>query len=317
MQIFSKNNDSEIQSLKPDSGEDYIVIYKHFVGKDTLYQNGTNDRSKKYLNRTLKLFNNAELKGDPSFIINMQDIKKGSLTYNFKDSFIGECYTECTSYKYIPIDFIRVYQSITSLAVKDYTAGIARVEDKNKSYYFKFSISDANEYSWRYYKSKENIKKILEKNSGFNTLKVDLEKCIKNKDFKCLEDYIDKDNLTIDDIVNEAKKRAVLDSEKLCERIETLRSTMGISVYDVPDDLLREVKDFDFFWKLLEKTIATGNKNLDTMLKIKEFGTALLYNVRIPLEKEKCDNRLDIVVSFYNENNKWKIVSIKLTAFQL
>lgn len=313
--LWSKTPVSEIQKPTSDNGEDYIVIYEYFVGPDPLANSGY-DRTKQFLNKTLLLFDNAELKGIPTFTISPQDLKHEGVQYTFKDSFIGKCRPECDKYKFIPIDFIRVYFNNVSIAVKDYKEGVARVEHKNKSYYFKLDLNDSREYSWRNYKDRENIKKILESDSSYESFISDIKKCIAKKDLKCLEAFLYSDNIDIEEIENEIRKRAIYDNEALCDKFLDIRSSKGLSMSEVPKEMLNRITNLDLIWPKLDQIITYEGKDKFSNLEIRKFGGSKRYELQKTLANNYCGSWLDIGVTFLKKENKWKIISFRMSAFQ-
>lgn len=314
--LFCKTNDSELQKPNPDTGEDYVVIYEYFVGKDPLNQLNGFDRSKQFLNKTLYLYDNIELNGNPKYVISPQSIKHDSEIYNFKESFYGKCQPDCDGYKLIPIDFVRVHWNKVSLAVKDYRNSIARVEHGGKSYFFKFNLKDTQEYFWKDYKSKKHINEILKLDSNYVAFIGELKKCIVKKDLKCLEAFLDGDKINIDQVVLEAKKRGVYDDRSLFDQFEELRKLKELGINDVPEELLSKVKNVDILWVKFSSIINNESDDKFCYLKIGDFGETALYESQVRMKNSYSGSWLDVGMTLVKEKNKWKIVSFSLSAFR-
>jgi hypothetical protein len=301
---LGKIPESEIQKLKPDVDEDYVVVF----------QKGEKSR---LLKDTLLLYDNNELKGDPIFSITPDEILSGVVHYKFIDSILGSCEPSC-KYKFIPIDFMRIFNKQVAVAVKDYKNEIARVENNKKSYYFKFTINQTTRYKWRTYKKKENFKKILEEDPSYLLFANDLKKCIKLKDVKCLEPFLDEVHLTSDKILINAKRRAVYDDKKLCKGFNSIRSSNNsVGVDDVPNELIQEIKNVDFVWDKLANALSSSNEN-SYSITVKNFGIEKHIQVSRNLsdDTKSCGQTLDINLELYKQkDNSWKIISFDLYAF--
>lgn len=301
---WGKMPENAVQKLKPDVDEDYFIIYEDNSGPDGF-------------KTTLNFYDNIDLKGEPSFIVTPKEISKGKDHYKFSDSFQGDCKVEC-KYKFIPIDFVRVYLRSLALAVKDFKNGIARVEHKNKSYYFKFSFDYLINYKWRVYKKLENIKKILLQDNSYLVFVDEIKKCVTKKDLKCLEPFLD-DNLTLKKIDTESRKRGVYDSEELCREFEGIKNESDgkLGIDDVPDHLLGKIKNTEFIWEKIGFVLDFSSKNISRELNVKKFGEELLFTSSKKLESPfSCYGQfLDIRLQLYKQDQKWRILNIDMSGF--
>lgn len=296
---WGKTPESEVQKLKPNVDEDYIVIYQDDWGADRLKM-------------TLLLYDNAEMKGAPAFTITPQEISDNKNHYKFSDSFQGSCKPVC-KYKFIPIDFVRIYYRNLALAVKDYKNEIARVEHNKKSYFFKFNMSWASEYSWRYYSKKSAINNLLKEDPSYAVFVEEIKKCILKKDLKCLEPLLDDSYLDIKKIEVDAKKRGIFDDVELCEKFEDFREKHHVGADDVPEELLREIKNIDFMWSKLSENLVLGKEG--DKLEIMDFGNRKLFNSSKELKVESCGEWLDLSIEFLKKDQKWVITHMGLYAF--
>jgi hypothetical protein len=298
---FGETPKSEIQQLKSDVDEDYIIIYQDDWGADRL-------------SKTLSLYDNIDLKGEPIFIITPKEISEGKQHYKFSDSFQGSCKPSC-NYKFIPIDFVRIYFRNLAIAVKDYKNGIARVEHGKKSYFFKYDISWATEYNWRHYKEKAAIQKLLDEDPSYAAFVEELNKCIKKKDLKCLAPFLDHKNLSINDVEGNAKKRAVYEDVELCEKFEQYRRKNEVGMDDVPDEMLQGIKNIDFLWEKMSYNLNLKNADLYEDFEVKDFGNRKHLSIVKKLKIESCGSWLDLSLGFFKQNNKWMIIDLGLSAF--
>ncbi len=298
---WAKIPDKELQKLKQEVDEDYIVVYQDDWGADRL-------------TTTLKLYDNIDLKGDPSFVVTPKEIYEGKDHYIFGDSFGGSCKPEC-KYKFVPIDFVRIYYRNLALAVKDFKNGIARVEHNKKSYYFKFNMNWTEVYEWRSYKNKKNIKKQLEQDPTYLVFIEELKKCILKKEMKCLEPLLSDMHFNLNEVEIGAKKRVVYENVELCKKFKEIRRKTSMGPEDVPDEILKSITDISFVFEKLSFALNLESNDIVTDLEKSSFGKNTSFNMHKKLDKEVCQEWLDFRFGFASENHSWKIVDFSFFAF--
>jgi hypothetical protein len=141
------------------------------------------------LNRPLKIYDNKNLIGNPSFVIdnfNVIDLRKIKKQRNSQVDFISYVQVE----RKTPLD----------LAISSYKNGIAEMKDKTKTYFTKIdaSIFFRNEYPfalWRKIKGKKALiilKKIIKNEEDLKKQFEKMNLCISKKDIICTRELFNE-----------------------------------------------------------------------------------------------------------------------------
>jgi hypothetical protein len=294
---FGETHVGLVQMHKENINEDYAIIYTNSEHKNK---------------EDILIFDNEKLQGQPAFKVLDDSFVTASKKYLFKESLVAPCNIStsiepeeplpvCTTYNFIPVEFVRVYMTEIAIAISEIKNGVAVLKDKNKKYYFKFNEGSFVNVAWRYYKDTKFINHFLNENKSFNDFVLRLDSCILNKSFKCLGSFL-SNKIEIEEIKKNAQLRAFYSTEQSCAE-------------DKPEEKALESMKIDFIWQKIHNVLSLKPEKMKSLLQLSKAGSEIYLNITIPSEKPTfCENTIDVSMHLLSLNNKWQISYLRFYA---
>lgn len=302
-------------SIKGYTNSDDIKINYREINKSlsniTIYYYDPNEMYKDRLITSLKVYDNKNLQGSPSFEISnekIEDMRNNKKhDYYFKDYFNYNIKTFSSDIKDLPFDFITASVHGLYLSITNYQNGIATVQDQKKSYYLKLQENNFLSGTWPHSsvwpqvndaKMVQKYLKNLERDDrNFFSLIDSIRKCVNEKDLKCLKNKLDaSDSSRLDNNISEW---SISKDKNLCEKMRPNHNS-------VTRELEAEIKERIVPWSEFQKILNFNDSSIEYELTKVGFGKN--DSISLSLEGEcACVTCINIDMTFIREADTiWK-----------
>lgn len=308
--------------LFADSGEIDPLLNNRVVDRSKnnfqLYDYEIRENPRLRLLTTLPIYDNKELRGTPSFLIDNEKVidqrSNARKTYIYKDHFHHDWKTQGTKVKDLPMEFVTATTNGFYLGVSDYKNGIAMVKDKNKEYFLKFKTNMfmGNKWPspiWKTDTNRESVLKYLQDlektDKEFQVLINPVRKCLNEKNLACFKKSIKDESSDTDYgifIDHEISVWSIANDDELCPIFK--------EHLDKEVELAKKVKKKVIPWRIYEKGFSFKDPETQFTHTIEEFGKSETINVSLE-GKQACDAGEDFEVIFERNlglsTNKWEM----------
>lgn len=273
------------------------------------FESDTNDKILIYqfydgavLNKKIYAYENKELRGNPSFIIDIEKIIIDNKSLSFKD--LVSCkksvasIARCSSFNE-SIDFLKVKQDDVLLTVEEKNNDLFIVNNKNKNYYLKLTVHDFKNNDWPErsswkiisgVKAKVELNKMIERDFSLRESLNSLKSCTLKKSVKC---FSDSETMQKQLEVN-FKNRYIADKPELCNKSLIL---WDVDYEEEMKNFLKNniVKDSQETWKNLEELLRFKNDSVVVNLTTTKFQE--VDKIYLELKKNRklnCENSVEL-----------------------
>lgn len=291
-----------------DVEQDQVLIYQYGDGST--------------LKNNLNIFDNEQLKGEPVYIIEKENLKIKEKIISLKSpvscKHLSSVTFNCDEIV-LPVDFIKVRSRRLYLLVETKVNDLAKIRNKDKNYYLDLKKNDFIKSDWPVVsewrsiqgsEAKLQLKSLMNDNSSLMEVIKSIQSCIKAIDKKCISKY-STDNIQFGQML---KYRAVADNPVLCKKFLEI---WGDVFEDDMDYVLKNhpVADSETTWKNLEK-VFFNLENSDVQVYLGTSKFLGVDSVTLSLKAGnnlKCENDTELQIQIKEVLNditgkkEWKI----------